>query len=149
MIVLTNFENLLKMNRNTGNNVLRWIAVPFASIIGATVCYFLVSLWISVNNQGYSFYTGLNVTKVTDYILILFSQGILGAGFVLCGSYMAPSSKRICSVVLSTILCCLEIIILVFSIITEGFSFWELMRIFATIIGSIMACVYVFDKFDD
>lgn len=130
-------------------NILRWSAMPFASVIGSCLAYFLVTIWIQENNIGYQLYTGLKVTSITQILLSIFAQGLFGGAFVYLGSLVAPSNKRICAIVLATIISTLSIIALVASILYIGFSFMQLIYILAIIVGSIITVNLVTEEMED
>lgn len=125
------------------STILRWIAVPFSSIIGSVICYAIISLWIKGYNFGFYIYNGIEVGGITDIILALMAQAAFGAGFVFCGAFTAPSSQSVCSIVLATIVSILALLSLILSIMQSGFSILFLSHIFATIIGAIMAARHI------
>ena len=117
--------------------VLRWIAVPFAAIMGSILAYAIITLWIGENNFIYQFYTGSNVFSITQIVLSLAAQAAFGATFVFLGSVTAPNHQRICAIVLATVISMLSATSFIIASIMNGFSCWFLLHIIATIVGAI------------
>lgn len=128
-------------------STLRWIATPFASIIGGAIVYLLISIWIKGNNYGFQMYNGMEVGNITDIILAICAQAAFGGAFVLFGSITAPSHQRIVSIVLASFVGFLSLTSLFFSFAGYGFSFLYLLHVAATITGAIMACRHVHEEY--
>lgn len=126
-------------------NFLRWIAVPFAAIIGSLAAYFLVSIWTGFNNVGYEVYNGEHVASITKLILGVVAQCAAGAALVFCGTYIAPTHKKSCSVVLATIACVISLVSVVLHKFMYEFSILLLIHCIATAGGAI----YVSCNFED
>lgn len=127
-------------------STLRWIATPFASIIGGAIVYFLVSIWIKGNNYGFQVYNGFEVGNITDIILAICAQAAFGGAFVLCGAIAAPRHQQIVSIVLASLIGFISLASLFFSFANVGFSFMLLLYVAATIVGAITACRYVYKE---
>ena len=73
------------------NKELRWIAVPFAAVLGGLALYTI--LWVMAYMAGGSPYEREGVVSIVSIILYYVKQGALGYGFVYCGTFCAPSHK--------------------------------------------------------
>ena len=82
------------------NKVLRWIAVPFAAVLGGLVLYTI--LWVMTYMAGGSPYEREGVVSIVSIILYYLKQGALGYGFVYCGAFCAPSHKTFTAKVLAS-----------------------------------------------
>ena len=82
------------------NKVLRWIAVPFAAVLGGLVLYTI--LWVMTYMAGGSPYEREGVVSIVSIILYYLKQGALGYGFVYCGAFCAPSHKTTTAKVLAS-----------------------------------------------
>ena len=127
-------------------NILRWVAMPFAAIIGSIIAYLFVSLWIRGNNYGFEVYNGVEVGSITQIILSIAAQAVFGFTFVLCGAYVAPAYNRNCAIVLSTVISMISIVSEIISLSQNGFLFMPFIHTIATIVGSIIGARYVFDE---
>lgn len=123
-------------------NALRWIAMPFAAIIGGAIAYALISLWIKGNSFGYSVYNGTEVGSITDILLAIAAQAVFGAAFVFCGAITAPMHRKICAVVLSTIISIVSIASMIWMFSMTGFSFLQMIHFLATCGGAIGVAYY-------
>lgn len=121
-------------------NALRWITVPFAAILGSFIVYAAARLLVGVNLLGLMTYTGegVRVFSLTSILTELFVQATSGYGFVLFGTYAAPSNKKIVSIILATIFCCF-IAVSLYLILINNSSFWQVVCIIAGAIGAIFA----------
>ena len=79
------------MSSITDNKVLRWVAVPFAAVLGGMAFYTI--LWLITYMAGGSPYEREGVVSIVSIILYYVKQGALGYGFVYCGTFCAPSHK--------------------------------------------------------
>ena len=119
---------------------LRWIAVLPAAILGFAVAYLFSILFGYLNFSDHSFYRVL---------MIFLSNGIGGAGWTLAGALTAPSKKRLISVILSTIGCCLVVGSLVFAYFT-GTPTWQIVvGDILTFIGLIAGAYVVYNMYDE
>ena len=118
--------------------LLRWIAMPFAAIIGSLAAYILISLWIKGNEFGFIAYNGIEVGHITDIILAIAAQALFGAAFVFFGALTAPKHQQTCAIVLATIISILSVGSLIFSIASSGFSFLMFIHCLATATGAII-----------
>lgn len=123
------------------NTVLRWIATPFAAVLGSILAYALVSLWIGFNNVGYEVYSGAQTMSITQIVLGIAAQAAAGAALVYCGAIVAPSHKKSCSIVFATLVCVMSVISIVLHNVMYEFSFLQLIHCIATAAGAIgVAC---------
>lgn len=125
--------------------VLRWCAMPFASIIGAYITYVLISL----NDYAFEAYSGVEIKGITQIILAIAAQAAFGAAFVFCGAITAPTNRRICAIILSTVVCVSCVLIFVLSTNMNGFGFMRLTHYIATMVGSIYAAIQFEDDKDE
>lgn len=97
-----NFSAPLRQPEGPKHEWLRWIAMPFAAIVGAaTAATVLTALWW--------FSTGWMAGWSTDggcfqYILPCVSSGLFGVCFVAISVEVAPRGKQVAGIVMTTIL---------------------------------------------
>ena len=84
-------------------NVLRWIGVFPASIVGMYVCY-LFSMFAGYLNFGWGITINGETINVVGAIVSILANGFAGYGFVYCGAYVAPSHKAVTALILMIIL---------------------------------------------
>lgn len=84
-------------------NVLRWIGVFPASIVGMYVCY-LFSMLAGYLNFGWGITINGETINVVGAIVSILANGFAGYGFVYCGAYVAPSHKAVTALILMIIL---------------------------------------------
>ena len=115
------------------NKVLRWIAVPFAAVLGGLVLYTI--LWVMTYMAGGSPYEREGVVSIVSIILYYLKQGALGYGFVYCGAFCAPSHKTTTAKVLASTATVLALIgFLCAIIIGEHWLVWS--STIATAVGA-------------
>ena len=118
------------------NKVLRWIAVPFAAVLGGLVLYTI--LWVMTYMAGGSPYEREGVVSIVSIILYYLKQGALGYGFVYCGAFCAPSHKTTTAKVLASTATVLALIgFLCAIIIGEHWLAWS--SAIATAVGAWIA----------
>lgn len=125
-------------------NVLRWIAVLPASVVGIFLAKWINNFgWSSYIHRG-DYYDGLPF--YLDLVTHITSGLLEGAAWVFCGVYVAPAYKRVVGVVL----CIFTMVVFVFNIYfifkeNAALSFKlisELAYIIAFAISDIVTCVY-------
>lgn len=94
------------MENNTGStgksDWWRWVALPFAAILGAMLCAFIISI---LQAASMFLFGGFSTDSVySKYILPIFSSAIFGWIYVLITLNVAPRGKLIAAVVMITIL---------------------------------------------
>ena len=115
------------------NKVLRWIAVPFAAVLGGLVLYTI--LWVMTYMAGGSPYEREGVVSIVSIILYYLKQGALGYGFVYCGAFCAPSHKLTTAKVLASTASVLALIAFLCAIIIgEHWLAWS--SAIATAVGA-------------
>ena len=120
--------------------ILRWIAVPFAALLGSFLVNAVGGIYEWINTSGASIYTGTENIGLASIIIKLLVSGVSGYVFVYAGSYVAPSSKRTVSVVLATVMAILCFISLCFMFGgLSSFSIFTLLEVLVTAGGSIYA----------
>lgn len=119
-------------------NILRWIAIPFASVLALLIVNFIATLFVGANNISYGVYTGQEPLSITTMIVQLVKDGIVGASFVYAGAYTAPRYNKNVAIVLATILGVLSAFNLVLAVQTD-LSLVTILGIIATIIGAVYA----------
>ena len=118
------------------NKVLRWIAVPFAAVLGGLVLYTI--LWVMTYMAGGSPYEREGVVSIVSIILYYLKQGALGYGFVYCGAFCAPSHKLTTAKVLASTASVLALIAFLCAIIIgEHWLAWS--SAIATAVGAWIA----------
>ena len=115
------------------NKALRWIAVPFAAVLGGLVLYTI--LWVMTYMAGGSPYEREGVVSIVSIILYYLKQGALGYGFVYCGAFCAPSHKLTTAKVLASTASVLALIAFLCAIIIgEHWLAWS--SAIATAVGA-------------
>ena len=113
--------------------VLRWIAVPFAAVLGGLVLYTI--LWVMTYMAGGSPYEREGVVSIVSIILYYLKQGAWGYGFVYCGAFCAPSHKLTTAKVLASTASVLALIAFLCAIIIgEHWLAWS--SAIATAVGA-------------
>lgn len=84
-------------------NVIRWIGVFPASIVGMYVCY-LFSMLAGYLNFGWGITINGETINVVGAIVSILANGFAGYGFVYCGVYVAPSHKAVTALILMIII---------------------------------------------
>lgn len=84
-------------------NVLRWIGVFPASIVGMYVCY-LFSMLAGYLNFGWGVTINGETINIVGAIVSILANGFAGYGFVYCGAYVAPRYKGVTALLLMIIL---------------------------------------------
>lgn len=82
------------------NKVLRWIAVPFAAVLGGMALYTII--WVMTYLAEVSPYERGSAVSFVNIITYYIRQGALGYGFVYCGTFCAPSHKPATAKVLTS-----------------------------------------------
>lgn len=116
--------------------ILRWIAVPFASIIAYILGCLLLGLWIWFNSPS-DLENNISIT-------FLFRDAAAAAMFVFAGTFTAPSHRKTVSIILATTSVCFSAFLAFLSIITpinSSLEFW--LSIIASIIGAISASAFI------
>lgn len=132
------------MKKETLILILRWIAVLPAAVLGALVGN-LIGL---ATGNGYSWYTGRGVDGITEVILIIVTNALVGVGFVAAGWFTAPKCKKVVKIILATIVGC----VCAFSIfLTEavnktGGDWIFYLSVVATIGGAVGICGQLEDE---
>ena len=118
--------------------ILRWIAVPIAAIAGMFILY-----WIG------RFVVGRlidpTVINISYYISRFFVELFPGAGFVLCGSFMAPKHQGIVSIVLAVVFCCFSLLSSLFAYNSDSFSYVEIVYILIGCVGAIYSTRLIYN----
>lgn len=118
------------------NKVLRWVAVPFAAVLGGLVLYTI--LWLMTYMAGGSPYEREGVVSIVGIIIYYVKQGASGYGFVYCGAFCAPSHKTATAKVLASTATVLALVAsLCAVIIGEHWLVWS--TIIATAVGAWIA----------
>lgn len=84
-------------------NVLRWIGVIPASIVGMYVCY-LFSMLAGYLNFGWGVTINGETINIVGAIVSILANGFAGYGFVYCGAYVAPRHKGVTALLLMIVL---------------------------------------------
>jgi len=86
----------------------RWIALPFAAILGAMLCAFIISM---LQVASMFLFGGFSTDSVYGkYILPILSSAIFGWIYVLISLKVAPRGKLIAAVVMITVLGVISVI---------------------------------------
>lgn len=118
-------------------NVLRWIAILPASVLGSYLVY-IIFFWLNKTKEGFT-----NADNLWDIGIMLVSSALMGGAFVLIGAYVAPSGKRVVSIVLLCLMCAL-IGIAIFSNLMGEFSLVSILSSLCMLAGSGYATYSVF-----
>lgn len=84
-------------------NLLRWIGVIPASIVGMYVCY-LFSMLAGYLNFGWGVTINGETINIVGAIVSILANGFAGYGFVYCGAYVAPRYKGVTALLLMIVL---------------------------------------------
>lgn len=119
-------------------NVLRWIGVIPASIVGMYVCY-LFSMLTGYLNFGWGVTINGETINIVGAIVSILANGFAGYGFVYCGACVAPSHKSVTALILMIILV-VGVIFGIYQDITLGrVTVLETVKLFLNPIGSYIA----------
>ena len=119
-------------------NVLRWIGVFPASIVGMYVCY-LFSMLAGYLNFGWGITINGETINVVGAIVSILANGFAGYGFVYCGAYVAPSHKAVTALILMIILV-IGVILGIYQDLSLGrATILETIRLLVNPIGSYIA----------
>ena len=119
-------------------NVLRWIGVFPASIVGMYVCY-LFSMLAGYLNFGWGITINGETINVVGAIVSILANGFAGYGFVYCGAYVAPSHKAVTALILMIILV-IGVILGIYQDLSLGrATILETIRLLVNAIGSYIA----------
>ena len=130
--------------------ILRWIAVPFAAILGMVVFFILGKLLMGINDFSFIVYAGEKTTSLTKIISEIAINFFAGCGFVYCAIYTAPNAKKVVSVVFTTIMCMFVIAIFLFFIKNgANHSVLHYVNLLVTCIGTIACTVYLWGDLDN
>lgn len=114
---------------------LKWIAVIPAALLGMFVGYLFSFIFSSIFNFG----------MAPAWIIKLTSNFVSGALFVLSGTFIAPSAKKIVSVVLCTLYIVIAIISAFFALYNKNENMLEcIFYTICSIVGSIVSTWYIY-----
>lgn len=128
---------------NTTKNILRWIAVLPASILGS----FIGNALAIINGGAAKMVTGdtPNTISLTDIIMFFAANILAGAAFVLAGTFTAPNHRKATSIVLTSIFAILATISSILEITYNGIS-KTFFGIIISFVASVVSCVYICNK---
>lgn len=118
---------------------LKWIAVIPAALLGMFVGYLFSFIFSSIFNFG----------MAPAWIIKLTSNFVSGALFVLSGTFIAPSAKKIVSVVLCTLYIVIAIISAFLALYNKNERMLEwIFYTICSIVGSIVSTWYIYTNKD-
>ncbi|MDO4930701.1 MAG: hypothetical protein Q4E59_06170 [Bacteroidales bacterium] len=124
--------------------VLRWIAVPFAAVIGGLLGYALFFLWMMITESGDGIIVSGDGTPSLNQILSqMLGHTVSGATFVWAGTLTAPHARRVTSIVLAVII---SMFIVCETISIIGAPLMWYVSTYFTIIGAIWSSVHICKK---
>lgn len=101
--------------------ILRWIAVPFASVLGSFIAYAVYMLFNSADWRILPYMPSESGEITIGWLLLFFAAKVIqGVAFVGCGVVTAPSHQKATSIVLATINACLCIGSVVLTFMAQG-----------------------------
>lgn len=119
-------------------NVLRWIGVIPASVVGMYVCY-LFSMLAGYLNFGWGITINGETINIVSAIVSILANGFAGYGFVYCGAYVAPRYKGVTALLLMIVLV-IGVILGIYQDFTLGqATILETVKLLANPIGSYIA----------
>lgn len=114
---------------------LKWISIIPAALLGMFVGYLFSFIFSSIFNFG----------MAPAWIIKLTSNFVSGALFVLSGTFIAPSAKKIVSVVLCTLYIVIAIISTFFALYNKNENMLEcIFYTVCSIVGSIVSTWYIY-----
>lgn len=129
-------------------NWLRWIAVPFASILASFVVNMVGVIYMWINGNGFQLYSsGAISISIVSIILRLIVDYFVGYSFVMAGSYTAPSYNKTVAIVLSTVLVCVCVVsamLMLVGIASNSFAVWG--GLVSSSVGAVIATRMVTNK---
>jgi hypothetical protein len=120
----------------TASIVLRWIAMPFASVLGSMLAGILVNVFFYIGDLIH--FGNIEGSCFFHYVDRTLSSGLSGYVFTLIAYKVAPSCKYTAAVVMTTILGVACTALLVMAWVVEGI---ETAERFDASLGSIAAVV--------
>lgn len=119
-------------------NILRWIGIVPASILGMYICY-LFSMLAGYLNFGWGITINGETINIVSAIVSILANGFAGYGFVYCGTYVAPSHKSVTALILMIIIV-IGVILGIYQDLTLGkATILETVKLLANPIGSYIA----------
>lgn len=114
-------------------NILRWIATPFAAVIGGYLAFLVATLFfgyiLGIERDAHVFSLG-------SFVTWLLPDFFLGVGFVMCGCLCAPcENKATLGKILVGCSLLLAILSLSFALSSDS-SISDYFKIIATFVGS-------------
>ena len=121
-------------------NILRWLAVPFAAIFGASLIFAIASDML----KNIDFYADdISVSYLIGVVFAIIARVIIAGAFVWCGTYAAPKHKVICAMTLASILSIFVIAITTYTSCSYGFNLMIFFHLVATVIGAFVTAIYI------
>ena len=119
-------------------NILRWIGIVPASILGMYICY-LFSMLAGYLNFGWGITINGETINIVSAIVSILANGFAWYGFVYCGTYVAPSHKSVTALILMIIIV-IGVILGIYQDLTLGkATILETVKLLANPIGSYIA----------
>lgn len=119
-------------------NILRWIGIVPASILGMYICY-LFSMLAGYLNFGWGITVNGETINIISAIVSILANGFAGYGFVYCGSCVAPRFKAVVALVLMIVIV-IGVILGIYQDFTLGkATILETVKLLANPIGSCVA----------
>lgn len=119
--------------------VMRWIGVPFASVLAGILSYAVGVIWCGVQNGAFEKYNGVEVTSLTKIVLLLACNCLSGYTFVMAGVYTAPAHKRVTAVVLATAFTAICALSVIYTLLSPDYSLMDVVAIVCSVIAAIVA----------
>lgn len=138
-------QALKEKEENMGKNVLRWVALPFAVVIGA---FLLSAIFTLLCNLGSPLYGGEKlgyptdggVVSIIDIILTLGRDVATGFAATAISFAVAPTHKKTTAVVTATAVACFGVVSIILNFINGG-SLWLLVGTILTMAGAVIGAV--------
>lgn len=125
--------------KNVYINILRWIGIPFASVLASVLSYAVGVTWCGVQNGAFERYSGVEVTSLTKIILLLACYCVSGYTFVMAGVYTAPAHKRVTAIVLATAFTSICAFSMIYSFFSPEYSLMDIITVAFSAIAAIVA----------
>lgn len=128
---------------NRIKNILRWIAVLPASILGAIIGNALAI----INGNAARMINGdsPNTFSITDIIMFITANILSGGAFIFAGTLTAPNHRKTTSIVLTSLYLVFATISSIIEITVNGISV-TFLSIVISVIASVISCIYICNK---
>ena len=119
---------------------LRWILLPFGCVLAMLLVHLLARIFFWLQGRMLGLGDGAWLQLVTDYVI---SGGLTGYATVQVGSMIAPSHRKIVSLVVGGLVVMLSGLSI--SVMLARHQWWNAVDVLATVIGAGIAIYSTFE----